>query len=89
MSLCGFANSRDFQVGHHQWVEKTFNGRHSVRDDRWPEAIAVGNLTFVANVKGDLGSKARHRRVEHRDGAYALREPGDAYNDDSAPKVSR
>ena len=33
----------------------------------WSEAIAVGSLAFVANVKGELGSKARHRTVEHRE----------------------
>lgn len=53
---------------------------HTVHDDRWSEAIAVESLAFAANVKGELGSKALHRTVEHRDGAYALREPGDAYN---------
>jgi hypothetical protein len=57
-----------------------------VHDDRWSEAIAVGSLAFVANVKGELGSKVLHRTVEHRDGAYALREPGDAYNGDFGTK---
>jgi len=56
-SLCGFADSRDFQIAHHQWVEKTFNGRHTVRDDRWSESIAVGNLAFVESVKSELGTK--------------------------------
>ena len=29
------------------------------RDDRWSEAIAVGSLTFVEKIKGELGSKRR------------------------------
>jgi hypothetical protein len=60
-----------------------------VHDDRWSEAIAVGSLAFVANVKGELGSKALHRTVEHRDGAYALREPATLTTVISAPKVIR
>ena len=50
------------------------------REDRWSEAIAVGSLVFVENVKSELGSKAMHRDVEHIDGAYALREQSEAYD---------
>jgi putative transposase len=53
-----------------------------VRDNRWSEAIAVGNLTFVETVKSELGGRAMHRGVEQRDGAYALREGSEAYNED-------
>jgi hypothetical protein len=47
------------------------------RDDRWSEAIAIGSLSFVENVKSDLGSKATHRAFEQKDGAYAFRERAD------------
>lgn len=43
-------------------------------------------LAFVASVRGELGNKALHRTVEHRDGAYALRKSGDAYNGDFGTK---
>ncbi|HEU4340348.1 MAG TPA: hypothetical protein VFU31_02140 [Candidatus Binatia bacterium] len=52
----------------------------ALRDDRWSEAIAVGSLAFVERVKGELGSRATHRAVEHVEGAYALREESEAYN---------
>ena len=79
--LSGFANARDFQAAHRQWVEQTVeNGR--VRDDHWSEAIAVGSFAFVESVQSELGSKAMHRAVEQKDGAYALRERGEAYNGD-------
>ena len=51
-----------------------------MRDDRWSESIAVGSLEFVESIQRELGSKAMHRAVEQRDGAYALRERGEAYN---------
>jgi hypothetical protein len=85
-SLCGFADSSDFQLAHHQWVEKTLDAGDTVRDDRWSEAIAVGNLRFVDSVKSELRSRATHRTVEHSDGAYALREQGEAYNADFGGK---
>jgi hypothetical protein len=56
--------------------------RRTLRDDRWSEAIAVGNLEFVESVKNELGSKAMHRAVEQKDGIYALRERSEAYNGD-------
>src|SRR5918992_3877858 len=52
-ALCGFADVRDFQTAHRQWVEQTLESGHTVHDDRWSEAIAVGSLAFVANVKGE------------------------------------
>jgi len=57
-----------------------------VRDDRWPESIAVGSLSFVDNVKSELGSNAMHRAVEHAGGTYALRKRGEAYNGNLASK---
>jgi len=57
-----------------------------VRNDGWSEAIAVGTLAFVEIVKSELGGRAIYRIVEHSDGAYALREQGEAYNDDFGGK---
>jgi putative transposase len=80
--LCGFSDLRDFQRAHRQWAEQRLENGLVVRDDRWSEAIAVGNLKFVENVKSELGLKVTHRTVEQNDGAYALRERGEAYNGD-------
>jgi hypothetical protein len=78
--LCGFADLRDFQRAHRQWAEQGLENGLAVRDHRWSEAIAVGSLEFVENVKSELGSKATHRAVEQIDEAFALREPSEAYN---------
>lgn len=50
-----------------------------MRDARWSEAIAVGNLRFVEKVKSELGVKAMHREVEQVGGTHALREQSEAY----------
>ena len=50
-----------------------------MRDNRWSEAIAVGSLAYVENVKSELGSKAMHRAVEQVSGTYALRERSETY----------
>ena len=85
-SLCGFADSSDFQLAHYQWVKNALDARDTARDDHWSEAIAVGNLTFVESVKSELRNRAIYRMVEHSDGAYALREQGEAYNSDFGGK---
>ena len=85
-ALCGFANLENFQRAHRQWVEQALEVGPTLRDDRWSEAIAVGSLGFLEILKAELGGKALHRTVEHSDGAYTLREPGDAYNGDFGTK---
>jgi putative transposase len=81
-SLCelsGFADLRDFQSAHREWVEQGLENGLSVRDDRWSESIAVGSLAFIDKVKSELGLRAAHRDVVEADGTYALREPAEAY----------
>jgi REP element-mobilizing transposase RayT len=85
-ALCGFADLETFQRAHRQWVEQALEGGRALRDDRWSEAIGVGSLAFVESVKGELGSRATHRAVEHVEGAYALREESEAYNGDLGSK---
>jgi hypothetical protein len=77
--LSGFADLRDFQRAHSQWVEQDLQNGLAIRDDRWSEAIAVGSLGFVENVKSKLGVKAMHRDVIECDESYGLREPAELY----------
>ena len=77
--MCGFADLRDFQRAHYQWIEQALANGCAPREDRWSEALAVGSLAFVERVKNDLGVKAAHREVLEADGTYALREPSEAY----------
>ena len=78
-ALCGFADLREFQRAHREWVEQALGNGCAPRDDRWSEAIAVGSLSFLERVKSDLGIKAVHRDVLKTDGTYALHEPSEAY----------
>jgi hypothetical protein len=80
-------DARDFQRLHHQWVETTLAARESLREGYWSEAIAVGNLAFIESVKSELRGRATRRTVDYSDGAYALREQGEAYNGDFGGKT--
>ena len=59
-ALFGFAGAAQFQETHRQWIEQALT-RKLERENRWSEAVAVGSLAFVENVKSELGSKALHR----------------------------
>jgi hypothetical protein len=50
----------DFQQAHHQSVEIALWDELSVRDARWSEAVAVGNLNFVEKMKSE--KRARRNR---------------------------
>ena len=43
---------------------------HDPKSARWPEAVAVGSLAFVEEVKSELGVKALDRELEQIDGTY-------------------
>jgi REP element-mobilizing transposase RayT len=80
VALCGFSNLVDFQHAHREWIEVALQDGSAVRETRWSEAVAVGSLAFVENVKAGLGAKALHRELEQVDGTYTLRESGEAYS---------
>ena len=75
----GFADAAQLQETRRQWIEQALT-RNLERENRWSEAIVVGSLAFVENVKSELGSKAMHRDIEHIDGAYTLREQSEVYD---------
>ena len=78
VALCGFSKLANFQQAHHEWIKAALHHDLAVRDVRWSEAVAVGSLVFVEQIRGELGVKALHREVKELDGAYAWREPGEA-----------
>ena len=78
-SLCGFSEIAQFQHAHRRWVDDSLTRERTTREGQWSEAIAVGNLNFVENMKSELGFKAAHREAIEVDGMYALREQREAY----------
>jgi hypothetical protein len=85
--LSGFADPRDFQRAHREWIDQGLENGLAVRDDRWSESIAVGSLAFVETIKAELGIKGAQRDVTETDGSFALREPAEAYAGNSSGKI--
>jgi REP-associated tyrosine transposase len=60
--------------------EDAINGEKTLKDDLWSQAVAVGSLEFVEQVKSELGLKAKYRKLEETRDAYVLREQSAAYS---------
>jgi hypothetical protein len=64
---------------HREWVNEALSREDMAREATWSEAVAVGSLSFVNKLKGDLGFKAAHREVTELGASYALGEEREAY----------
>jgi REP-associated tyrosine transposase len=62
-------------------------GDGSVRDSKWSDSIAVGDLTFVKDVMDRLGAKAMYREIVEEDGISVLRESKIPYSVSFDPKT--
>lgn len=79
LGLFNFESIPDFANAYRRWIEKSMKeGRYS-RDEKWTEAIAVGNKEFVEKVKERLGVRAQGRDVRAETGAYVLNDPEASY----------
>lgn len=72
--LCGFSDVESFQQAHRRWVGEALASGASKRIGCWSEALAVGSVEFVENMKHALGVKARYRRTDVVEGCCVLRE---------------
>ena len=61
MELLGINNSDELSLSHQAWVEEALKIKKKTRERRWSESIAVGDLSFVQQVKGELCARGRGR----------------------------
>jgi putative transposase len=78
-SLVGIDTYELFKDAHRKWVEASLRNGNNVREQKWTESIAVGNKSFVDNIKHRLGMRAKGRKVLEAEDAYQLREPVASY----------
>jgi hypothetical protein len=53
---------------HREWIEEALKRERVERESRSSEAVAVGSLSFINTVKGELGYKAAHRKRSSKAG---------------------
>jgi putative transposase len=80
VSYFGFQKEENFLVEYRERVVAAVSkGEFHDRDDRWSEAVAVGNKGFLEGIRDKLGIKVKDRTVEHEPGKSCLKEPGSSY----------
>jgi hypothetical protein len=57
-------------------VKEAFSRAEQIQEARWTESIAVESRSFVETAKGELGMKAKGRRISGTDAEFSLSEPG-------------
>ena len=74
MELLGISDSNELSLSHRSWVEDALKTGERNREEKWSESIAVGNLSFVEQIKTELGSRGFGRNIISRAESHELRE---------------
>jgi len=75
IELTGSASDERLKEQHRDWVEQAFRGDANTRHVEWTEAVAVGGIGFIEDMKVRLGYAAAGRRVQQTGVTQMLREP--------------
>jgi putative transposase len=81
MQLLGIGGSEPLSLSHRRWVEEALKSEVKIRESRWSESIAVGGLSFIEQVKTDLGSRDFGRKITSSEAGHELRETQLSYRD--------
>ncbi len=81
MHLLAISDSEQLSLSHRNWVEEALKTKEKSREGRWSESIAVGSLSFIQKVKGELGSRGFGRNIISSAEGHELREPQVSYHD--------
>ena len=66
---------------HREWIEKALKKSKVVRESKWTQSIAVGDKSFLEQIKERLGIRAKGRKIHGNEDEYQLREGQTDYGD--------
>ena len=81
MDLPGIGGSEQLGRSHRNGVEEALKSVEKIRERRWSESIAVGSLSFIEEVKAELGARGFGRNIISSAEGHELREPQVSYHD--------
>jgi hypothetical protein len=79
MALLQIENSTDLKEAHQEWIEQALKKSKVVRESRWTQSIAVGDKSFLEQIKEQLGIRAKGRKIHGSEDEYQLREGQTGY----------
>jgi len=74
MALLQIENFVDLKEAHREWIDETLKKSKVVRESKWTQSIAVGDKSFLDQIKDRLGIRARGRKIHGSEDEYQLRE---------------
>jgi hypothetical protein len=81
MALLQIENFADLKQAHREWIEEAIKKSESVRESKWTQSIAVGDKSFLKQIKDSLGFRAKGRKILEAEDEYHLREGQAVYGD--------
>ena len=87
MGLLGVSDGDALSLLHRSCVEEALRLKEKGRESRWSESIAVGSLSFVEQVKTELGARGFGRRVISNAENHELRELQVSYDGQFATEI--
>jgi putative transposase len=79
MALLQIENFVDLKKAHREWTDETLKKSKVVRESKWTQSIAVGDKSFLDQIKDRLGIRARGRKIHGSEDEYQLREGQTVY----------
>ena len=62
-----------------KWIEAVLKPSKIIRESKWTQAIAVGDKSFLEQIKERLGTRAKGRKIQGSEGEYQLRDEQSVY----------
>ena len=81
IALLQIENSVDLKEVHREWIEDALEKSKIVQDSKWTQSIAVGDKSFLEQIRERLGIRAKGRMIRGSEDEYQLREGQTNYGD--------
>ncbi|MBW2449313.1 MAG: hypothetical protein JRE92_02655 [Deltaproteobacteria bacterium] len=83
MGLLPIESRDELKQAHHQWIEEELKKSTLVRQSKWTQSIAVGDKSFVDQIKKRLGIRFKDRKIIEDEDNYHLRDGQTRYGERS------
>jgi putative transposase len=77
--LLSIESQTEMQETHRKLIDEELENSQLVRQSKWTQSIAVGDKSFVAQIKKQLGIRSKGRKTIEEDDDYQLRDVQTGY----------
>jgi putative transposase len=81
LRLLQFETHDELKQLHRKWIEAEMKKSKLVRQSKWTQSIAVGDQSFVEQIKESLGIRSKGRKILENEDDYQLRDEQSSYGD--------